>query len=493
MTTNVATPNDAHNAMLPDWELAAALKGGTRAMREAGEKYLRKRLYEENDDYNARLSMATLYAAFTDTVSYMVGRVFAEPLITEDVLPWIKEEVIDDVDRTGCDITNFAAQVLDAAMSDGVTYVLVDAPPMAEGATLADQKAAGARPYWTHIVARRVIGWATDKAGKLTQLRITYEDTRYDPDTFETEVVKQVRVLQIDDGADKVRVRIFERQVSNERGKPDEWVEQLDQELTIDVPEIPLVAFYTGRTGFMTARSPLIELAELNVKHWRMQSSNDDLVDVAQVPILTAIGIDKKDKIVIGSRTAINLPKGAELKYVEHTGKAIEAGRLAVKDLEQQMRDLGAQLLKPKDGPAKTATESSEDAERENSDLGRIVRDTEDNLNNLLRVTALYRSGDDGGSVKAQPNLDPAIMPIESMNVLIQMTDKGYLSPPTLFEEGKRRGLLRAELEWEEEQTLIKEHEPEPLALPVNSAPGTEPPQPGAPALPSPPAPTPEQ
>lgn len=481
MTNTVATPNAAYNAMLPDWELAAALKGGTRAMREAGTKYLRKRLLEEAEDYEARLCMATLYAAFTDTVSYMVGRVFADPLITDDIVPWIKEEVVDDVDRGGSDITNFAAQVLDAAMSDGVTYVLVDAPPMAEGATLADQKAAGARPYWTHIDARRVIGWATDSAGKLVQLRITYEDERYDPTTFATTCVKQVRVFQIDEGADKVRVRIFERKVATERGKPDEWVEQVGDERTIDVPEIPLVPFYTGRTGFMTARSPLIELAELNIKHWRLQSSNDDLVEVAQVPILTAIGIDKKDKIVIGSRTAINLPKGAELKYVEHTGKAIEAGRTAVKDLEQQMRDMGAQLLKPKDGPAKTATESGEDAERENSDLGRIVRDTEDSLNNVLRVTALFRSVDDGGSVKAQPNLDPAIMPVESMNVLIQMADKGYLSPPTLFEEGKRRGLLRAELEWEEEQTLIKEHEPEPLTLPVNGDP-TQPPAPGQPA-----------
>lgn len=467
----VNTPNKAYDGMALDWAVVDALSGGTRAMREAGELYLPKRLMEHNDDYNTRLKCATLYPAFDDTVRYMTGRIFADPVLLQDDIPgWLKEEVLEDVDLGRLNFHSFLGKVMDDAMRRGLSYVLVDAPN-ATPTTRAEQKAAGLRPYALHICPKRVLGWQLDDRGQLTQVRITFNEVEYDPLTFEERCIERIRVYEIG------KVRVYELK---KKGSEKEWVEVPELARTTGLSFIPLVCFYTGRTGMMTARPPLMELAHLNVKHWHMQSSNDDLVETAQVPILTATGMqDPKKGIVIGAKTAINLPANGKLQYVEHGGTAIASGRTALDSLKTEMRDAGARLLAPMT-QVKTATQAGEEAQRENSALAQIVRDMEDSAALVLDYLAAFRGGDDGGSIKAQANLDPELAPIESLNFLLNMANSGYLSPETLFSEAKRRAILSEELEWEDEQVKIKESEPEPLPLPV-LPPGNVPPQPPQP------------
>lgn len=461
----VNNTNKAYDFMSKDWDVVDALRGGTRAMREAGQRYLPQRLMEHDDDYKSRLDCATLYPAFEDTVKYMVGRIFAEPLIINDDVPaWIKDEVLDDVDMQGQNLHSFMGQVMSDAMGRGLSYVLVDAPAV-QVSTRAQQRELGIRPYAIHIDARRVLGWQLDEQGRLSQVRIAFNEIEYDPNTFEERTKERIRVYE------PTRVRVFEKRVK-QGTTVVEWVELTDQERAIELGFIPLVPFYTERTGFMTARPPLIELAHLNVKHWQMQSSNDDLVETAQVPILTAVGLqDPKKGIVIGAKTAISLPANGKLQYVEHGGQAIAAGRTALDSLKDEMRDSGARLLAPTQSSTKTATQAGEEANRENSRLARCVRDMEDSVAVLLSFFAKMRGADSGGTVTAQANLDPELAPIESLSFLLNMANSGMLSPQTLFSEAQRRGVLSEDLDWEDEQVLIKESEPEPQPLPVLPAP----------------------
>lgn len=436
---------DIHPSILAErqyWPMIEALLDGTGAMRAAGKTYLPQRPLEADADYMARLRTATLYPAFSQTVRAMVGRVFAKPLsLGEDVPAWIADDVLPDIDRQGSSVHVFARHWFADALAFGLSHALVDSPNAAGVVTQADQSAAGLRPYVIPIHPRRILGWQTDGAGQLVQVRILFAREQSEGE-FGTGFVEQVRVYELD------RVRTFEKATGQSA-----WgvVEDLPNRLGV----IPLITFYTGRTAFMHARPPLLELGFLNAKHWAMQSSNDALVDTASVPILAISGVQEGDDVIIGAKHAVRLPPGAAIQYVEHSGAAIAAGRDSIKALEDAMKQAGARLVEPRAMHNKTATQVADESARDNSDLGAMVRDFEDAMANLLDTIARWRGEVEGGTVELRPNLDPDIQPANTLQALIALRAAGGLSDETLFGTAQSLGLVSGDIAWADEAARI--------------------------------------
>lgn len=443
MDSQVNIPSPLTAAMQPGWQLVDDLAGGTTAMRAAGTRYLPKRPLEEQSDYDARLASATLLPAFSETVARMTGRIFAEPLVVGENVPgWIMDEVLPDVDRQGRNLHVFAREWFSEALSYGLSHCLVESPRADGIRTRADQRAAKVRPYAIRIHPRRILGWR-EHDGELVQLRVRFQRVEDDGE-FGSKTVEQVRVYE------SGRVRTYEKV---ERGtERNAWL-QVD-EVQTGLARIPLITLYTQRTGMLTATPPLLELAHLNAKHWRMQSSNDTLIDTASVPILALSGINEGDDVIIGAKHAIRLPTGATAKYVEHTGAAIGAGRQSLVDLVEDMRRAGAKLLQPADA-SKTATEAREDAAADNSALGGMATQLQDTLIDLLDLIAEYRGEATGGTVEVRPNLDPDPTPANTLTTLIGLRNAGALSDETLFGEAQRRGLVASDVAWADEAERI--------------------------------------
>jgi hypothetical protein len=57
----------------------------------------------------------------------------------------------DDVDRMGVSLHNFAAEMMIEALAFGICGILVDYPSMPVGSSLADERIAGARPYFIRV------------------------------------------------------------------------------------------------------------------------------------------------------------------------------------------------------------------------------------------------------------------------------------------------------------------------------------------------------
>ena len=436
---NQSTPQAL--AMADGWQLVDDLAGGTTAMRAAGTRYLPKRPLEDEGDYRARLNGATLLPAFSETIKRMVGRVFAEAiLVNEDVLPWIADEVLPDVDLQGRNLHVFAREWFGEALSYGVSHCLVESPRADGVRSRADQVAQHIRPYAIRIHPRRVLGWRTER-GQLTQVRIAF--SRTEPDgAWGTKTIEQVRVYE------PGRVSVYEKT------DKDTWA--LVDEVPTGLDRIPLITLYTARTGMLSATPPLLELAHLNAKHWRMQSSNDTLVDTASVPILSITGVSEGDDVIIGAKHAVRLPQDASMQYVEHSGAAIGASRQALADLVEDMRRAGAKLLQPADA-SKTATEAREDAAADNSALGGMATQLQDTLVDLLDLIAEYRGQDTGGTVSVRPNLDPDPTPADTLMALINLRNAGALSDQTLFAESQRRGLVASDIAWDDELERIQQ------------------------------------
>ncbi|RZJ12208.1 MAG: DUF4055 domain-containing protein, partial [Rubrivivax sp.] len=336
MEKTVATPSDAVAAMTPDWALAGTLMAGTTAMRAAGKQYLPKWPAEDQDAYNARLATAVLYPAYSRTITTLAAKPFSKPVTIGEDVPAILVEYCADIDLQGRNLDSFAADILTAALGEGLAGILVDYPERpADVKTLADERKLGLRPYAVQIMASQLRGWiAAYTGGKWQLLQLRFMECVEEPDgAYATRKVDQMRVLFPGK---------WETHRKNDKG---EWV--LHDKGITTLAYIPFIPVYGQRLAFMMSRPPLIELAHMNVKHWQSQSDQDTILHVARVPILTARQCGEKFELKVGASAAVDLGSNehAELKYVEHTGAAIEAGKVSLDDLKDEMRQAGAELL----------------------------------------------------------------------------------------------------------------------------------------------------
>ncbi|SEC25216.1 protein of unknown function [Pseudomonas saponiphila] len=437
----------AVDAMRKDWAIVDVLMGGTRAMREAGKKFLPQWPKEEADAYQARLNTSTLLPAYSETVQNMTGRVFSDPIAFCDDISKQIEEMAEDFDRQGNNLQVWAQSLFSTGLSHGLCHVLVDYPPAEGLKTKADEKSAGVRPYGVIIKPGQVLGWRSEPRGGqifLTQFRYM-ESVEVDDGAFGCKNIDQIRVLVPGAWATY-------REVEDGKGKK---VWMLYEEGATSLPVIPLATFYTKRTGFLTATPPLLELANMNVKHWQSQSDQDNILHVARVPMLAVSGIDDGSLITVGAGAATLLPKDCEMKWVEHTGKAIEAGRQSLQDLVEDMRLAGAKLLQRERQTIKTASQSEEEAAQEMSPLQTMAGQLEDALDQVLQFFALWMGLPEGGHVKVKGNFDIDFAPELTMPFLLSLNKARILSDQSLFEEVQRRGLLSDELDWDEEKAKV--------------------------------------
>ncbi|MCJ8207724.1 DUF4055 domain-containing protein [Pseudomonas sp. RGM2987] len=448
----------AVDAMRADWDIVDPLMGGTRAMRDAGEALLPKWPKEEADDYQKRLSLSTLFPAYRETVKNNAGRVFAEPIVLGEDVPPLLKELAEDFDRQGNNLQVWAKSFFTQALSHGLCHVLAEYPNIKpsgdEGqlVTLADAQAIKARPYAITIRPQQVLGWrAANKDGEfvLTQFRYM-ESVEEDDGAFGIKTIPQIRVL-VPGGWMTYR--------QEEREGKKQWVQVGEGATSLD--HIPLTTLYTDRTGFMTARPPLLELAYLNAKHWQSQSDQDNILHVARVPMLAISGIDDDTwELKVGTANATKLPKDGEMKWVEHTGASIEAGRTSLADLEDQMRVAGAKLLQRDKQAVKTATQAEEEAAQELSPLQAMASSLEDALDQILQHFAELSALPKGGHVQVKGNFDVDFAPETTLPLLLNMASQGRLSDETLFSEMQRRNVVSSDIKWDDEKAKIAEQGP---------------------------------
>jgi len=326
-------------------QLPAALMDGTDAMRDAGKAYLPQHPAESSEAWKSRRDGSVLLPAYRDAVDLACGLIFRKPVELGQDVPPDAEEWLENVDLSGRDITQFAQDVLrDAFM--GVTYIVADYPRVPVGGTLATEQAMGARPYLIHVKAEQVLGWRYQMVnGKpmLTQFR--YMETCTEPDgPFLEKTVQKVRVLE------PGMVTVYEKEALDA-----DWELEPEESGIVSLQEVPVIPIYTGRTAFMEGVPPLRDLAWKNVEHWQSSSDQRNILHVARVPLLATIGVDAGD-LVIGPQNILAMPVGGDAKWVEHTGKAIEAGRTDLQDLEAQMQRMAGKMLDT--GTVKTAMEA---------------------------------------------------------------------------------------------------------------------------------------
>lgn len=451
MPIAVNDPSDEIKALRMDWQVLEPLMGGTQKMRDAGVGLLPRWPAEDEIAYQTRLRTATLFPAYRRTVGVMSGKPFSKPLDLVDADPQVMEWA-EDIDLQNVSLHSFAAEMFHETMGYGMAGILVSMqkPSGTPARSRAEEQASGRRPYFVRVKHNQILGWKLDKStggAVLTQLRIL-ESIDEDDGPFGVKCVQQVRVLE--PGTWAIWKEI-------EKGK---WV--LTDEGTTSVNVVPFIPLYGLRDAFMCGKAPLLDLAYMNVKHWQSQSDQDTIMHVARVPILAMIGADDQTQLSIGGASAVRMPAASELKYVEHSGKAIQAGQDSLDALEQQMLQTGAELLVKQPGNRRTATESITDAEANKSDLQRMAENFEDAIDQALDLLGQFAGIAKPGNVKLYADYGTATLGEASAALIQNLQLAGLISRKTALTELQRRGVLSDDIDPETELAEADAEGPSP-------------------------------
>ena len=446
---DVATPTSAYQQMAAHWKLPATLMGGTLAMRATGTTYLPKMPKEDESVYRDRLNASTLFNGYGRTVRLLAGRPFSRPV----VLGQTREELAQmarDVDLAGRDLTAFARDLLTDMVIYGKAHLLVDFPEQPnpeQPANLAQERDLRLRPYFVQLSPEALIGWKGRRFGgveQLEHLRIKETTVEVDQEWGEQRV-ERMRVIYPDH---------FDLYRYDGKG----WVPER-QGVPITLGTVALVTIYGQRTGFLTCKPPLEDLAFLNLRHWQSQSDQDNILHVVRVPLLFFAGFSEKDlgMVAIGPNRAIYHQKtDAQVSFVEHSGAGIAAGRQDTQDLEARMAVMGADLLVRRPGN-ETATAKAIDTAESISDLQAMVRNLEAGLEQAFGLAAQWlKIGDPQVQVDINQDFGLSLREAGDLDHLLKARLSGQITQATYLAEAKRRGVLCDRVNIEAEMAAVQ-------------------------------------
>lgn len=445
-------------AMLRYWEQSDTLVDGIEAMRIAGETYLPRFPDEMSDDYKFRLTKTTVMTnIFADIVESLSSKPFEKEteLAGQDV-PDELRAFEEDVDGSGNNLSVFAASAFYNGVKSALHWIMVDYPVRDESIrTLADAKAAGLRPFWTHVLARNVLEVKSrfiHSREMLTYVRILEPGK---PDA--------VRVMRLDGPV--VTFEVWE--------KTDKWDDvqktffKIVQTGTLDIDEIPLVPFFTGRRNGKTFKfdPPLRAAADLQVHLFQQESGLNYVTTLTAYPMLSGNGV-KPDrgpdgevkKLPTGPNRVLYAPPNADgtvgsWRYVEPNSNSLTFLSQYIEKIIGNLRELGRQPLTASSSNLTTVTTAFA-AGKSKSAVKAWAIMLSDALENAMRITAKWMDIAYEAEVSVYTEFDDFVdgKDYEALQAARAARD---ISRETYLKEMKRRGLLSSEFDIAEDAALL--------------------------------------
>lgn len=386
-----------YGAALSRWKLVRDVCKGSETIKREGDAYLpRPNPTDESDDNKARfvsyLARAVFYNATGRTRNSLVGAVYRTwPTLT---VPQALEYVAKDVDGQGVSIYQQSQSVVGHLLEVGRHGLLVDYPQVESGGvSRAQSMASGIHPTIMSYCAESIINWKTRKVGGQHLLSLVVLRELVDEETedgFGVEEKKQYRVLRINEAGQ------YEQELWTAAG--GSWA-ATEQRVPLDGSGKPwkLIPFtFVGSENNDSSidESPLYDMAEINVGHYRNSADYEDSAFFAGQPQFWIAGLDElwrdhleKNGIYVGSRAPLTLPQNGSCGFAQPEPNTLVKEAMDAK--ESQMVSLGARLIE-RGGAVKTATQADNDSAAEHSILSLVVINASEAYTQCLKWMALF-------------------------------------------------------------------------------------------------------
>jgi hypothetical protein len=426
----VESPSIAYQRMMEFWDLINDLKEGTTKIRSEHRKYLPQEPRETDDSYDSRLARSTVVPYLQRIEKMLSGMLVRKPVRLDDVSDLIREQLFD-VDLEGNDLNVWLYQTARTAISFGHVGVLVDAPKEGEKA----------RPYWVTYAPKDILGWRTeiiDGVRELVQLRLLEKIVEPDGKYGEKNVT-QIRVLE------RGRYELHRRD-----DKKGEYKLFEEGEMSLK-DKIPFAVAYSNRVGFYESRSPLYDIAELNLKHYQIQSDLDNILHISSVPLLAVFGYPNADEITTGPSEALALPPDSRLEYVSPSGDSYDSQFKRLDDIKEQINTLSLAAVLGQKLVGETAEAKRIDRSQNDSTMMVVAQQMQDLIDNCLKFHSEYLNEANAGSAFVNRDFVSARLEPAEIDSLLKIYTANGISQEKLLEQLASGEILGDDFDLEEE------------------------------------------
>ena len=412
------------------WDLIIDLKEGTYKIRSEHRKYLPQEARETDDSYDVRLSRSTVVPYLQRIEKMLSGMLVRKPVRLDDVSDLVREQLFD-VDLEGNDLNVWLYQTARQAISFGHVGVLVDAPKDGDKT----------RPYWVTYTPKDILGWRSeivDGARQLTQLRLLEQVVEPDG-KYGDKIIKQIRVLE------RGRYEIHRKDE-----KKGEYKLFDEGEMSLK-DKIPFAVAYSNRVGYYESRSPLYDIAELNLKHYQIQSDLDNILHISSVPLLAVFGFPNADEITTGPSEALSLPPESRMEYISPSGDSYDSQFQRLADIKDQINTLSLAAVLGQKLVGESAEAKQIDRSQNDSTMMVIAQQMQDLIDNCLKFHSEYLNEANAGSSFVNRDFVSTRLQPQEIQSLLQLFTAGTITQETLLNQLSAGEVLGDDFDVEDE------------------------------------------
>jgi len=404
--------------------------------------------------YAQYIQRASLFNAVKRTEQGMSGMVFQKGAEVE--LPESIEYLKSDADGSEVGIAQQAQEVLNDVLETGRQGLLVDFPERKSAVTVAEAEELAVRANIITYKAEQILDWDSVKvnaASKLSFVKlIESKCVRSEDDIFKTENVVQFRVLLINSEGN------YEVRIYDELGAYT-YVVPTDKD-GLPLKEIPF--FFVGAVNNRPSvdPAPLIELAEVNLAHYRNSADFEESAFIVGQPTLVVAGLSvswaeqfQKDGIGFGARSGVMLPVGGSAQILQAQPNTMPENGMTRK--ERQMIELGARLIQS-GGGAETAEAARIKHSADASVLNIIVSNINQAYRDAIQAAQQFMAGTEEDFIFALNNnfFDHKLTAPE-ITALVSAWQSGAISREVMQNKFIEGSIISADVDLEEMNEAI--------------------------------------
>ncbi|HWS73664.1 MAG TPA: DUF4055 domain-containing protein [Quisquiliibacterium sp.] len=446
-----------YDAAAPKWRRMRDVIAGQDAVHAAGVLYLPKLKDQTDDDYKAYKTRTPWFGATSRTIDALHGLQFRKAPAIE--APAGLAAALDDVTLAGQSAVEFVAGLARETLEVGRVGALVDFPAVAGvQLTRGAAEAGGIRPFATLYKAETIRNWRVQRVANRMTLTFVVLSESYtaESDGYADKDGEQLRVLKLDGG-----IYVQEIWRKNER---NDWA--LVDTITPTVNGralafIPFVIVGPEHVGAEVSDPPLIDMADLNLSHYRTMADLEHGAHYTGLPMLMLAGVEAEGPIYLGSQRAVVATNpDAKGWFIEFAGQGLGALEKLIERKEAQMAALGASMLAaPKRGVEAAQTHEMRTAQ-ETSALADIAATVGKACTQVLRWIADWSQV--GGEVRCTVSTDYVVtrMTAQELTALMGLWQSGAISRSTLFWNLQQGELIQQGKTLEDEQGEIEAEGP---------------------------------
>jgi hypothetical protein len=461
-------PSSDYKAMIDYWNMVEAINGGAETMRAAGEVYLPRMTNESVEDYRIRRKSAPFTNIYLDVSRNLASKPFGREAKLEEGAQQPFVDLCEDIDAQGNNFHAFAATAFQHGLDKGIDWILVDytkAPLPGEGKvrSVAEEKAAGLRPYWVHIPAERLVAAYSDMIdGKESFIHARIKEDVTERDGWDETTKCQVRVynrIKLGPGIYAPATYEVWEKVVDKQTKTFVWV-SIEGPSPVSIGVIALVPFMAGKRigSSWQVKPPLRDIAYLQIEEYQQESNLKSIMEQTCYPMLAGNGISPTTpgengaaiRVPVGPRAVLFAPPDSngnhgEWKSIEPSAESLNALMKKLEETQKNIRDLG---MAPLTQTNLTVITTANVAAKAQSQLEAWALALKDAFEQAFVFTAMWLNIN-AGDPEVDIYTDFGVELGDDTDVLnvLKCHEDGVLSEESTLEELKRRSFLSENLD----------------------------------------------